>query len=45
MLLTSSSIGSAKVKILMAQAYMAFLEKNIITRHPAVIPRGPITAA
>ena len=44
MLLTSSSTGKANVKMLIAQAYMAFLEKNIITRHPAVIPRGPITA-
>ena len=43
-MLTSSSTGSARVKMLIAQGYIAFLEQNISSRHAAVSPSGPITA-
>lgn len=43
-LLISNSSGSAREKMLTAHAYIALLDKNIITRHPAVSARGPITA-
>ena len=39
------STGNARVKMLIAHGYMAFLEQNISSRHAAVSPSGPITAS
>ena len=43
-LLRYSSTGSANVNTLTAQAYSAFRQNIISTRHAAVSPKGPITA-
>lgn len=43
-LLSRISNGRARVKMEMAQEYMAFLAQNIRRRHPKVSPNGPITA-
>ena len=37
--------GSASVKILIAQGYMALREQNISRRHATVSPSGPATAS
>ena len=38
------SRGNTRVKILIAQGYMAFREQNISRRQAAVSPKGPMTA-
>ena len=43
-LLSRSSNGSASVKMLMAQGYMALREQNISSRQASVKPSGPVTA-
>ena len=43
-LLTKISSGSVSVKMLIAQEYMAFREKNISTRQPIVRANGPVVA-
>ena len=44
-LLSRRTTGRIRVKTLIAQECSAFLDRNIITRHPAVMPSGPRMAS